>query len=154
MIQWKEETIISANIEKVWNLFLEENMSRIMPKVIENKPVHLTEEVTGSKYQQKYQEGKRVETYIVETLGYEKSDNKKYKRIGFVLAKAFEIDLSFTLEKVDESHTKFIYEGHNKGRNFVGRAMLKLGGEKNNKKVVGDFLELVKKEAEKQETAE
>ncbi|WP_409252322.1 SRPBCC family protein [Bacillus sp. SCS-153A] len=149
MIQWKEETIISADIEKVWHLFQEENMPRIMPKVIENKPVHLTEEVTGSKYQQKYQEGKRVETYIVETLGYENTENRKFKRIGFVIAKAFEIDLSFTLEKVDESHTKFIYEGQNKGRNFVGRAMLKLGGEKNNKKVVNDFMELVKKEAMK-----
>jgi hypothetical protein len=147
VIQWKEETIIPANIEKVWNLFLEENMPRIMPKVIENKPVHLTEEVTGSKYEQKYQEGKRVETYIVETLGYENTENRKYKQIGFVIAKAFEINLSFTLERVDESHTRFIYEGVNKGRNFVGRAMLKLGGEKNNKKVVEDFMELVKKES-------
>jgi hypothetical protein len=147
VIQWKEETIIPANIEKVWNLFLEENMPRIMPKVIENKPVHLTEEVTGSTYEQKYQEGKRVETYIVETLGYENTENRKYKQIGFVIAKAFEINLSFTLERVDESHTRFIYEGVNKGRNFVGRAMLKLGGEKNNKKVVEDFMELVKKES-------
>jgi hypothetical protein len=149
MIQWKEEMIIPANIDKVWTLFSEENMPRIMPKVIENKPVHLTEEVTGSKYQQKYQEGKRVETYIVETLGYENTESRKFKQIGFVIAKAFEVNLSFTLEKLDESQTKFIYEGFNKGRNFVGRAMLKLGGEKNNNKVVEDFMELVKEEAMK-----
>jgi hypothetical protein len=149
LIQWKDETIISANIEKVWNLFLEENMPRIMPKVIENKPVHVTEEVTGSRYQQKYQEGKRVETYIVETLGYENTENKKVKQIGFVIAKAFEINLSFTLEKIDEAHTRFIYEGYNKGKNFVGRAMLKLGGDKNNNKAVDDFMELVRKESMK-----
>lgn len=149
MIQWREETIISANIEKVWNLFREENMPRIMPKVIENKPIHLTEEVIGSKYQQKYQEGKRVETYIVETLGYQDTETKKYKRLEFVIAKAFEVNLSFTLEKVTETQTRFIYEGHNKGRNFVGRAMLKLGGNKNNHKVVQDFMELVEKEAMK-----
>ncbi|MGF2618317.1 SRPBCC family protein [Rossellomorea vietnamensis] len=149
MIQWREETIISANIEKVWNLFREENMPRIMPKVIENKPVHITEEVIGSKYQQKYQEGKRVETYIVETLGYEDTETRKFKRLEFVLAKAFEVNLSFTLEKLAETQTRFIYEGHNKGRNFVGRAMLKLGGDKNNHKVVQDFMELVEKEASK-----
>lgn len=147
MIHWKEETIISTNIEKVWPLFLEENMHRIMPKVIENKPIHITEGEVGSKYEQKYQEGKRVETYIVETLGYKNSENRKYKRIGFVIAKAFEIDLSFTLEKIDDSHTRFIYEGSNKGKNFVGRAMLKLGGQKNNNKTVRDFMELVEKES-------
>ncbi|RIW29103.1 SRPBCC family protein [Bacillus salacetis] len=143
------ETIISANIEKVWNLFLEENMPRIMPKVIENKPLQVTDEVTGSKYQQRYQEGKRIETYIVETLGYENTENKKHKQIGFIIAKAFEINLSFTLERIDETHTKFIYQGYNKGRNFVGRTMLKLGGDKNNQKVVEDFMELVREESVK-----
>ncbi|MGM0843446.1 MAG: SRPBCC family protein [Bacillota bacterium] len=149
MIQWREETMIAVNIEKVWSLFQEENMHKIMPKVIENTPVHLTEEVTGSKYQQTYQEGKRIETYMVETLGYENTESRKYKRIEFVIAKAFEVNLSFTLEKVAETQTRFIYEGHNKGRNFVGRAMLKLGGEKNNLKVVQDFMNLVEKEATK-----
>ncbi|WP_456272984.1 SRPBCC family protein [Bacillus sp. AK031] len=139
MIHWKEEKAIPANIEKVWTLFSEENMPRIMPKVIENKPVYEAEGVVGSKYEQKYQEGKRTETYIVES--------RKHKRIGFVIAKAFEIDLSFTLEKIDETSTNFIYEGTNKGKNFVGRAMLKLGGDKNNNKVVQEFMDRVEKEA-------
>ncbi|WP_236694094.1 hypothetical protein [Sporosarcina globispora] len=45
------------------------------------------------------------------------------------------------------SQTRFIYEGQNKGVNFVGRAMLKLGGEKNNLKVVEEFLQKVREEA-------
>lgn len=147
MIQWKEELIIQENIEKVWSLFSEENIQRIMPKVIENKLIHKEEGEVGSKYQQKYKEGKRVETYIVETLGYENTDKKKHKKIGFILAKAFKINLSFTLEKIDDIHTRFIYEGQNKGVNFVGRVMLKLGGEKNNKKVVSDFMQLVEKKS-------
>ncbi|ARI75346.1 SRPBCC family protein [Halobacillus mangrovi] len=151
MIEWKEERVINANIETVWQLFREENMPTIMPKVIENKPVHMEEGVVGSKYQQKYQEGKRVETYIVETRGFEDTIQKKYKRINFVLAKAFEIDLSFTLEKVDDSTTRFIYSGQNKGTNFVGRAVMKLGGKKNNNKVVQEFMDRVEKESLKQE---
>ncbi|KZZ85350.1 SRPBCC family protein [Bacillus sp. SJS] len=147
MIQWKTEREISANIETVWKLLREENMYKIMPNVVENRLVHKELGEIGSKHEQKYKEGKRIETYIVETLGYEDLEERKYKRIGFVLAKAFEIKLSFTLEKVDENKTRFIYEGENKGINFVGRAMLKLGGEKNNRKVVEDFLDLVEKES-------
>lgn len=151
MIEWNEKRIIHANIETVWELFREENMPTIMPKVIENKPVHIEEGVIGSKHQQKYQEGKRVETYIVETRGFEDTTEKKYKRISFVLAKAFEIDLSFTLEKIDDSNTRFIYSGQNKGTNFVGRALMKLGGKKNNNKVVHEFMDRVEEVSLKQE---
>jgi hypothetical protein len=66
-----------------------------------------------------------------------------------VLGKAFEITLTFALEKIDEGNTRFIYEGRNKGVNFVGRAMLKLGSEKANNQVVHDFMELVRQEAMK-----
>jgi len=83
----------------------------------------------------------------VETLAYEDLTEKKQKQINFVLGKAFEITLTFTLLKIDDTHTKFIYEGQNKGVNFVGRAMLKLGSDKSNNKVVKEFMEKVKEEA-------
>ncbi|MGP4069972.1 SRPBCC family protein [Halobacillus sp. B29] len=150
-MEWKEERTIEANIETVWNLFREENMLVIMPKVIENEPVHIEEGGVGSKYRQKYQEGKRVETYIVETVGYEDTDEKKFKQLNFTLAKAFDITFSFTLEKVTESTTRFIYEGNNRGVNFVGRAFMKLGSKKNNQKVVNDFKDRVEEEALKEE---
>ncbi|MDP4549532.1 SRPBCC family protein [Alkalihalobacillus macyae] len=147
MIQWKEEIIIEANIEKVWSLFSDENIKRIMPKVEEHHLIEKREDEVGAKHKQTYREGKRLETYIVETLAYEDLVDKKLKKISFVLGKAFEITLTFTLLKIDETHTKFIYEGQNKGVNFVGRAMLKLGSEKSNLKVVNEFMERVNKEA-------
>jgi hypothetical protein len=146
-MQWIEETVIEANIEQVWELFFDKNIKKIMPKVEEHRLVEKNEWEVGAKHEQKYREGKRVETYIVETLAYEDRENKKKKQIRFVLGKAFEITLTFTLEKIDEGRTKFIYEGQNKGVNFVGRAMLKLGSEKANNKVVHDFMELVGQEA-------
>lgn len=148
MIQWKEEILIETNIEKVWNLFLDENIKRIMPKVEEHTLIEKKEGEIGAKYLQKYREGKRVESYMVETLDYQNDESKKLKKITFVLGKAFEITLTFILIKIDDANTKFIYEGQNKGVNFVGRAMLKLGSEKSNNKVVQEFLLKVKQEAE------
>jgi hypothetical protein len=147
MIEWKEDIVIPVNIEKVWDLFKDKNIKRIMPKVEEHILVEKTEEEAGARHRQTYREGKRTETYIVETLVYEDAENEKRKRIQFVLGKAFEISLSFTLEKLNEGQTRFTYEGHNKGVNFVGRAMLKLGGQTSNKQVVQEFLKKVEEEA-------
>lgn len=150
MMKWSKERVIPVNIDTVWNLFELENIQRIMPNVVEHKLIEAKEGVVGSKYQQKYREGKRVETYIVEDLEYENTDTKKHKRIGFTLAKIFNIEAAFTLIKVDENHTRFIYQGHNEGANFVGRMMLKMSGQKENEKVVTGFMDLVEKEAIKE----
>ncbi|WP_335869107.1 SRPBCC family protein [Bacillus sp. 2205SS5-2] len=150
MIKWHEERIIPVNIEVIWHLFEIENIQRIMPNVIENKVIEKKEGVVGTKYQQKYKEGKRIETYIVEDLAYENTPEKKYNKIGFTLAKAFEIEADFTLLKIDDENTKFIYKGQNEGLNFLGKVLLKLGGEKNNKKVVIDFMDLVEEESLKE----
>ena len=149
MIEWKEEITIETNIEKVWSLFSDKNIKKIMPKVEEHILIEKTEEEVGAKHRQSYREGKRVETYIVETVEYEDFVDNKHKQIRFVLGKAFEITLTFTLYKIDDMQTKFIYAGRNKGVNFVGRAMLKLGSEKSNNKVVDEFLQMVQEEASK-----
>ncbi|WP_430786549.1 SRPBCC family protein [Virgibacillus flavescens] len=146
MIQWKEEVFIERNIEKVWSLFFDENIKRIMPKVDEHTLIEKNETQAGAKHRQTYREGKRVETYIVETLAYEDLADKKRKNICFVIGKAFEVNLEFTLLRVDETNTKFIYEGQNKGVNFVGRAMLKLGSTNSNNKVVIEFMNRVEEE--------
>jgi hypothetical protein len=147
MIQWKEEAMIEKNIEEVWSLFSDQHIKRIMPKVEEHTLVEKREEEVGAKHRQTYREGKRVETYIVDTLAYENHADKKHKKISFVLGKAFEVTLGFTLIRIDDTHTKFIYEGQNKGVNFVGRAMLKLASKKSNQDVVKEFMEKVRKEA-------
>ncbi|TFB14228.1 SRPBCC family protein [Filobacillus milosensis] len=152
-MEWKEEQVINANIETVWSLFQPDQMQRIMPKVVKHELVEHVEGEVGTKYEQSYQEGKRVETYIVETLGHTNEPEYKYLKVGFVLGKAFEIETAYTFKKIDERETLFIYEGSNKGVNFVGRAMLKLAGKKASTKVVDEFMERVKEEAEQEETS-
>jgi hypothetical protein len=147
MIKWHEERIIPVNIETIWTLFQLENIQRIMPNVVENKVIEKKEGVVGTKYEQKYKEGKRIETYIVEDLEYENTPEKKHNKIGFTLAKAFQVEAAFTLVKAGEDETRFIYQGQNTGLNFLGKTLLKLGGEKNNKKVVIDFMDRVEEEA-------
>ncbi|GGB70031.1 SRPBCC family protein [Fictibacillus barbaricus] len=147
MLTWNEEKTIPVNIEKVWELFADENIRRIMPNVVEHTPIEKKEGVVGSTYKQSYKEGRRIETYIVETLAYENTEDKKHLRIGFNLAKAFEIQIAFTLSKIDESTTRFQYEGYNKGINFLGKVMLKIAGNKNNNKVVQDFMDTIEKES-------
>ncbi|HLG27956.1 MAG TPA: SRPBCC family protein [Paenisporosarcina sp.] len=146
-MKWAEERLIDAPIDVVWNLFEEEQAKRIMPKVVENLWLEKKPEVKGSTYQQTYQEGKRNETYVVEIVEYENADHRKHKRIQFQLARAFEMNLTFTMEKVSEQQTKFIYAGSNQGINFVGRAMLKLGSKVNGNQVIYDFLDRVEQEA-------
>lgn len=147
MIHWKEEMIIESNIETVWSLFHDKNIQRIMPKVDEHLLIEKKENEVGAKHRQTYREGKRLETYIVETLEYVDLATEKRKKISFILGKAFKITLIFSLLKVDDNHTKFIYEGQNEGVNFVGRAMMKLGSEKSNLKVVEEFMMKVNQEA-------
>ncbi|MGP4060336.1 SRPBCC family protein [Halobacillus sp. H74] len=147
MIHWEEEKIIDANIEQVWELFADRNIQRIMPKVEEHVLIEKSETEVGALHRQTYREGKRLETYTVETLAYEDSPEKKQKTITFIIGKAFQVTASFTLEKVDENRTKLIYSGQNKGVNFVGKAMMKLANKKGNEKVVQEFLNRVDQEA-------
>ncbi|MDQ0063779.1 SRPBCC family protein [Paenibacillus harenae] len=149
MITWSKEIQIPANIETVWRLFDLDQIQRIMPNVIEHKPIDLKEGVVGSTYLQTYQEGKRRETYTVTEIEYEDTDRLKHKKMAFVLAKAFNIQAGYTLKKEGENLTTFIYSGQNEGINFLGRSLLKLGGSKNNNKVVDDFVDLVRSEAVK-----
>ena len=146
-MKWIEERLIDAPIEVVWSLFEEEQAKRIMPKVVENHWLEKKPEMKGSTYEQTYQEGKRNETYVVEIVEYENTDHRKHKRIQFQLARAFEMNLAFTMEQVTEQQTKFIYAGSNRGINFVGRAMLKLGSRVNGDQVIQEFIDRVEQEA-------
>ena len=68
MKQWTKEIEIDAPIEQVWKFFdgSLENMQKIMPQVVDNTPIKITDEMVGSVYLQKYKEGKRVMEYEVE----------------------------------------------------------------------------------------
>ncbi|WP_233569534.1 SRPBCC family protein [Planomicrobium sp. Y74] len=142
-----KERIIHLNIEKVWSLFSDVNIQKIMPQVEKHELIEKTEQEVGAKHLQTYKEGKRTETYIVETLVYEDEPDKKYKQIFFVLGKAFEVDLCFSLLRLGENETKFTYSGCNQGLNFIDRAMMEMANNKSNLKTVEAFLDRVEQEA-------
>lgn len=147
MLTWHKEITIQAPIETIWNLFDLDNIQRIMPNIVEHKPLEIKEGVVGSTYEQTYKEGKRTQTYIVTDIEYENTTHKKHNKIEFTLANLFKIQAGFTLIKIDDNSTRFIYTGQNEGVNFIGRILSKMGSKKQNEKVVNDFVELVRTEA-------
>lgn len=146
MKQWTSKVEMNAPIEKVWQLFdgSLENMQKIMPKVVGNKPITITDEMVGSIYLQKYQEGKRVMEYEVETLEYGNSSDEKKMKVGFTLANMFDITASYQLVKMDESRTLFTYTTTNRPLKWFVKLFLLFG----NDKVVVEFVQRVKRVAE------
>lgn len=54
MITWHKETLIHANIDKIWTLFNIENLSKIMPQVVFTTIVNKEPNIVGSTYRQVY----------------------------------------------------------------------------------------------------
>jgi carbon monoxide dehydrogenase subunit G len=148
MKKWTKSIEINAPIETVWELFdgSLENMQKIMPQVIENTPVHETEEVVGSVYRQKYREGKRVMEYDVKTLEYNDTPDYKKLKVGFHLANMFDITATYELTKKDENLTELTYTATNQPLKWYTKLFLLFASEK----VVVDFVERVKRVAEGQ----
>jgi carbon monoxide dehydrogenase subunit G len=148
MKKWTKSIEINAPIETVWELFdgSLENMQKIMPQVIENTPVHETEEVVGSVYRQKYREGKRVMEYDVKTLEYKDTPDYKKLKVGFQLANMFDITATYELTKKDENLTELTYTATNQPLKWYTKLFLLFASEK----VVVDFVERVKRVAEGQ----
>jgi len=149
MKTWTKTININAPIENVWTLLDGSlaDMQKIMPQVIENKPVKVTEEVVGSIYRQKYKEGKRIEAYDVETLEYSNTPDKKILKVGFVLAHMFAITAYYELNKINETETSFTYSVTNNAFKWFVKLFLLFASDK----VVVEFLERVKTVAEAQD---
>lgn len=60
MKRWSKDTEVNVPIEQLWQLLDGSlmNMQKIMPQVIEHKPIKITPEMVGSVYRQKYKEEK------------------------------------------------------------------------------------------------
>lgn len=146
MKQWTREIEINASIDHVWSYFEGslEQMQKIMPQVVENEPIKLTEEVVGSIYRQKYKEGKRIEEYDVHTLEYIDTSSHKKLKIQFILANWFEITALYELHRVDDATTKLTYTVTNKALKWFVKLFLIFANEK----IVIEFLERVKRVAE------
>ncbi|MDN4607876.1 SRPBCC family protein [Sporosarcina highlanderae] len=146
MKQWTKEIEIEAPIEQVWKLLNGslDDMQKIMPQVVSNEPVTITEGMVGSIHLQKYKEGKRVMEYEVETLDYLDFPNEKKLKVGFTLGGMFEITANYDLIKMDNEKTKFIYTTTNRPLKWFVKIFLLFSNEK----VVVDFVQRVKKVAE------
>jgi hypothetical protein len=144
--EWTKEIEIDAPIEKIWALFdgSLENMQKIMPQVISNKPVKVTEEGVGSIYRQQYKEGKKIEEYDVETLEYLDTPTHKKMKVGFNLANYFEITAGYEATKITEHKTLFKYTTTNKPLKAIFKLFLWFASDK----VVIKFVEKVKEVAE------
>lgn len=146
MKQWSREIVINTPIEQVWSYFNGslEQMQKIMPQVVENTPVKITEEFVGSIYRQKYKEGNRIEEYDVHTLEYEDTQNYKKLKIGFTLANMFAITGLYEFYRVDDQTSKLKYTVTNNPLKWFVKLLLIFA----NDKVVVHFLERVKEVAE------
>jgi len=148
MVKWKEQLIIDAPIERVWDLFQDESIQLIMPKVETHELVEGTANATGAKHAQVYTEGKQQQRYIIETLSYVDEPNRKSRETTFAMGQMFRVHYRFLLERLDGKSTRFTYEGENKGTNLTGKAMLLAGSKKAAYQTVMDFMNRVKKQAE------
>ena len=148
MKQWTKEIKINTPIDLVWGLFdgTIEDMQKIMPQVVDHQPVKVTNEGVGSIYRQKYKEGKRIEEYDVETLEFENTPNKKKLKIGFTLAKMFEITALYELFAISEEKTLFKYTCTNRPLKYFLKLFLFCASDK----IVVQFCERVKKVAEEE----
>ncbi|MFF2446370.1 SRPBCC family protein [Neobacillus sp. NPDC058068] len=148
MKSWSKEIEIDAPIDQVWGLLdgsLEE-MQKIMPQVVDHKPVKVTDEGVGSIYRQKYKEGKRIEEYDVETLEYENAPDRKKLKVGFTLAKMFEITALYELSQITEQKTLFTYTCTNQPLKSFLKLFLLFASDK----IVVQFCERVKNVAEEE----
>ena len=147
MVKWKEEMVIDSEIEKVWSLFKDDNIKKLMPKVEEHILLENSKDQLGAKHAQSYHEGSQLQTYIVETVGYEDLPDRKLKQTQFDMGQSFQVFYSFTLIKEGVNRTRFIYEGFNKGKGLMGKAMLLSGSKKTRQQTVTAFMERVRDEA-------
>ncbi|XKE96412.1 SRPBCC family protein [Metaplanococcus flavidus] len=150
-MKWKEEMMIKQPIEKVWQLFLDENAKILYPKLEDHVLVENENNETGAKHAQSYMEGKQLQTYIVETKRFEDTPNRKVRHTRFEMNGLFEVHYVFTLDKKGEDLTLFTYEGTQKGLTVTGKAMLMAGSKKRRNETVIDFMQRVETKAEKLE---
>ncbi|WP_142830048.1 SRPBCC family protein [Planococcus soli] len=148
MVQWSEKRIIHAPIDKVWDLFSDEQLQLIMPQLEKHQLVEGPPNQVGSKYAQQNRMGQRVVSYVMEITAYEDSPQQKRKDIGFVAAGLFQVSLSFVLSRIDEEKTLFVYSGSNRGANLVGRTLLKLDQQNSSQQEVEELMVRVAEAAE------
>ncbi len=148
MVKWKEEIIIDVDIEKVWLLFQDLMIHKIMPKIHRHELVEGHDDETGAKHNQSYYEGSQLMSYVVETKHYAETENRKERIVEFVMGQSILVNYAFTLEKLEAGKTRFIYSGFNKGLTATSKMMLLAGSKKSRQATARTFMERVSAEAQ------
>lgn len=148
MIQWNEQRLINAPIEKVWSLFSDEQLQTIMPQLEKHQLLEGPPNQVGSKYAQQNRLGNRLVSYVMTITAYEDLPEHKRKDIRFVAAGLFRISLSFSLSRKNDRQTLFVYSGSNTGVNLAGRTLLKLDPSNRSQQEVQELMERVAEAAE------
>lgn len=143
MIQWNEQRVINAPIDKVWSLFSDERLQTIMPQLEKHQLLEGPPNQAGSKYAQQNRMGNRLVSYVMEITDYEDLPDHKRKDLRFVAAGLFRISLSFVLTRLDDEQTLFVYSGSNTGVNLLGRTLLKLDPQNSSRQQVEELMERV-----------
>jgi len=148
MKTWTITKEVNVSIDKVWDVIdgSEENLKNLDPKIISQETLIVTEERVGSKYLQKYKEGKKVMEYEVVVTDYNETDYEKMFAIGFNLGGWFDIAVRYELEKIDENKTIIKYTTTNKPLKFLAKVMMKFmpGGDNMLEKHIKKIEELAK----------
>lgn len=141
--------VIDTDIENVWTLFHDRNIKKIFPKIENHELVEGHDDEAGAKHAQSYFEGKQLMTYVVETLVYEESPERKQLTTSFLMNGTISVVYSYTLEKMEDGKTRFIYSGSNKGVTASAKMMLLAGSKKVRLRTIHSFMERVREEAMK-----
>ncbi len=148
--QWTKSIEIDAPIEEVWQ-YVDgdlEKMQQIMPNVVSNTPITVTDDVVGSVFRQQYREGKRVESYNVHVTEYINTPTYKKMKVAFTLANFFDITANYELTALSDTKTNLTYSTTNKALKWFVHIFLLFA----NDKVVVKFVEHVKQVAESNRT--
>lgn len=147
MKSWTKSIEIDVPIEEVWQYVDGDlaKMQEIMPNVVSNTPVTITNEVVGSVYSQQYREGKRVETYDVQVKEYVNLPSHKKMEVNFVLANCFDISAKYELESISDSKTRLTYTATNKALKWFVHLVLLFANEKSVVKFVGHVKQVAEK---------
>lgn len=148
MVDWNEQRVIHAPIDQVWALFSDDRLQTIMPQLKKHQLIEGPPNQVGSKYAQQNQMGNRLVSYVMEITAYEDLPNDKRKDLSFVAGGLFRISMSFTLTRISDEQTLFIYSGSNTGINLAGRALLKLDPNDSSREQAKELVERVCAKAE------
>jgi hypothetical protein len=147
MVKWREEAVIDADIETVWRLFLDRNMKKIFPKIEDHVLVEGHDDEQGAKHAQSFVQGNQLMTYVVETLAFEEGPERKQRTTSFLMGGSISVVYSFTLEKMAEGKTRFVYSGSNRGVTVSAKMMLLAGSKGARQATIQTFMVRVREEA-------